>query len=145
MPTRSASTRATTTRKNSSPPCRSRTPASPPPAAASASAASTSRGGGQLAADEGGDLGAEELDRAHHVGVGEGADAELDQEAVVVEDPVLGEDLLGDLGGGADEVGALGAAGRFEGGAAHRRPAAPPGHPGPPPRGGGGGEVGGLL
>src|ERR1700743_723778 len=28
------------------------------------------RGRGQLATDEGGDLGAEELDRAHHVGVG---------------------------------------------------------------------------
>src|ERR1700761_732423 len=145
MPTRSASTRATTTRKNSSPPCRSRTPASPPPAAASASAASTSPGGGQLAADEGGDLGAEELDRAHHVGVGEGADAELDEEAVVVEDRVLGEDLLGDLGGGADEVGAFGSAARFEGGAAHRRPASLAADPVHHPGEGREGEVGGLL
>ena len=48
----------------------------------------------------GADLGAEELDRAHDLGVRQRADAELQQEAVVAEDLVLEEDLLGDLAAG---------------------------------------------
>ena len=49
-------------------------------------------------------LGPEQLDRPHHVGVRQRADAHLQQEAVVLEDLVLEQDLLDDLVGAADEV-----------------------------------------
>ena len=50
------------------------------------------------------DLGPEQLDRPHHVGVRQRADAHLQQEPVVVEDLVLEQDLLDDLVRAADEV-----------------------------------------
>jgi hypothetical protein len=53
-----------------------------------------------------------------------GADAELHEEAVVAEDLVLPEDLLGDLLRRADEVRALQGGRRVELLAGHRRPAA---------------------
>ncbi len=47
----------------------------------------------------------------HQLVVGQGADAELEQEALVTEDLVLVEDLLHNLAGIADEVGAAQGAG----------------------------------
>ena len=76
--------------------------------------AGSARDGCERLAHRGRDLGAEELDRAHDVGVRERADAELDQEAVVAEDLVLEEDLLGDLLRAADEVRAAQRAGGVE-------------------------------
>jgi tellurite resistance protein TerC len=48
--------------------------------------------------------GPEQLDRAHRQGVRHRADGELEQEAVVSEELVLEEDLLGHLGRAPDEV-----------------------------------------
>ena len=62
---------------------------------------------GDLLAHGGRDLGAVELDRVHDRVVRERADAELEQEAVVLEDRVLEQDLLDHLVGGADDVVAL--------------------------------------
>src|SRR5690606_778570 len=53
--------------------------------------------GSQLPPDQGGHLGAEELDGLQHLLVGDGADGQLEQEAIVPEELVLVEDLLGDL------------------------------------------------
>jgi hypothetical protein len=47
-----------------------------------------------LRADDGRNLGAEELDRPHHLGVRHRPDPELQQEPVVTEELVLEEDLL---------------------------------------------------
>src|SRR4051812_7448415 len=60
------------------------------------------RAAGYLGSDGRRDLGAEELDRAHDVLVGDRADADLRDVAVVSEELVLEEDLLGDLFGRAD-------------------------------------------
>ena len=55
-------------------------------------------------ADDRRDLGAEQLDRAHQLGVGHPAADHLEQEPLVAEQLVLPQDLLGDLGRAADEV-----------------------------------------
>src|SRR5688500_15952289 len=78
----------------------------------------------ELRANGGGDLGAEQLDRAHYPVVGQRADADLGQEALVAEELVLEEDLLHALLGAPDEERAARRAPRLELGAAHRRPAA---------------------
>ena len=63
-------------------------------------------GGGLAAADLGAhdrrDLGAEQLDRPHHVRVRDRADAHLPDVALIAEQLVLEQDLLGDLLGGPD-------------------------------------------
>src|SRR6478752_7279894 len=59
---------------------------------------------GDFSADRGGDDRAEEHDRAHDVVMGHGADADLKQEALVVEELVLVEDFLYRLLGTAGEV-----------------------------------------
>jgi len=57
----------------------------------------------ELGPDERRDLGSEQLDRAQHARVRERADTELGEAAIVLEELVLEEDLLGDLLGAADE------------------------------------------
>src|SRR5690606_5086142 len=70
------------------------------------------------------DLGAEQLDRAKHLVMRDGADAELREEAPMTEDLVLEQDLVDDLLRAADEQRAAGAAQRVELLARHGRPAA---------------------
>lgn len=74
-------------------------------------------------ADDGGDFGAEEFDGVEDLFVGHGAEAELEEEAVVVEELVLVEDFFDDLVGGADEVGTLEGDGLFHLGAGDGGPA----------------------
>src|SRR3954467_15211056 len=68
----------------------------------------------EFAAHEWRDLGAEQLDRAQHALVRQRAHAELHEKAIVPEDLVLEEDLLGHLLGVADEVGPMEGDGRLE-------------------------------
>ena len=63
---------------------------------------------GDLGAHDRRDLGTEQLDRAQHVGVGDGADAHLADVPAVGEQLVLEQDLLGHLLGGAGGDGAAG-------------------------------------
>ena len=76
------------------------------------------------AAYQGRDLGPEELDRAQRLLVRERADADLRQEAVVAEELVLEEDLLGNLLGASDGERAARRAELVELGPTDRRPAA---------------------
>ena len=58
-----------------------------------------------LAADDGEDLGGEQLDGAGGVGEGEATEADLGEEAVVAEEFVFPQDLVDDLLGTAGEQG----------------------------------------
>lgn len=71
-----------------------------------------------------GDFGTQQFDGAHYFVVGHGADAQHEQEAVVAEDLVLVKDLLDDLIGCADEIGAVEGAGSDELLFGHGRPTA---------------------
>ena len=68
---------------------------------------------GDLGTDDRRDLGAEQLHRAQHVGVGDRPDAHLADVALVAEQLVAEQDLLGDLLGRAGGQRAIGRAQRL--------------------------------
>ena len=78
--------------------------------------------GADRLADQRRDFGSVKLDRPHDLGVRHHADRHLQQEAVVAEKRVLGDDLLGHRLGVADEKGAARRTGLVEMGAACRSP-----------------------
>src|SRR5205823_11804952 len=84
---------------------------------------------GDLALDDRHDLGSEQLDRAHHLAVGDGADADVREVALRPEELVEGDDLRGYLLRRAERERARRSGERFVLGLPGRWPAALPADP----------------
>src|SRR6185312_1910795 len=111
----SSATRGSSTTRRGSSAATAAAPTSPGSRTRAATSSRCTRRFPELGPDQRRHLGPEQLDRAHHLGVREGADAELDQEALVAEEAVLVDDLRCHLLRVADEVGAARLAAGFEG------------------------------